>query len=82
MFFNILYYDQVKDAESVQSNTGMTLGPIHITLEQVLCLSQEGMNRKRWICIPGWHRYLRGVVIADSEFVVGATVSTHPTANV
>ena len=43
MLFNILYYDRIKETESVKSSPGLTLGPINITFEQV-CVTLPERN--------------------------------------
>ena len=35
MLFNILYYDQMNESESMKLTSGVTLGPIRITSQQV-----------------------------------------------
>ena len=39
MLFNILYYDQMKETESMKMTNGLTLGPLRITSQQVFFLT-------------------------------------------
>jgi polycystin 1L2 len=37
MFFNILYYEQSEASKTVNSNTGLSLGPFYFSREEVCC---------------------------------------------
>jgi hypothetical protein len=41
MLFNILYYDQVKNAEQTTTSAGLSLGTIRVNLEQVRLLPMD-----------------------------------------